>query len=119
MKHKTIETSREDLDRLYEDNSLTIEGMAEESFGDFVDYLADLLDDSLPYIEVYKTSGKLMNETYGLHGNNAYPEDLNLASIMLTSFREGTLGKLALARFQFGGRWFNDIVDNNASRENN
>ena len=27
------------------------------------------------------------------------------------------VGKIAIPRFQIGGRWFNDIVDNNARRE--
>lgn len=117
MEHKTIETTKEDLKKLYNDNSLTIEGLAEEAFGAFVNYFDLMLDDTLPYIEVYRTKGKLMNEAYGLTGDNAYPDDLNIVSIMLTNFKEGTLGRVALMRFICGGRWFNDIVDNNARRE--
>jgi hypothetical protein len=53
-----------------------------------------------------------MNTYYGLKGSNAYPNDLTIVSV--TDINQI---KIAWARFGVGGRWFDDIVDNNARRE--
>lgn len=63
----------------------------------------------------YKISGKVMNEYYGLTGDNAYPDALTICSMKLADIEN--VGAIIIPRFQIGGRWFNDVVDNNARRE--
>jgi hypothetical protein len=48
-----------------------------------------------------------------LSGDNAYHNNLNIVSV--TNINPMPI---ALARFEVGGRWFDDVVDNNAMREN-
>lgn len=63
-------------------------------------------------ITFHLIAGKLMNECYSLTGDNAYPGDLTIMSLTgINTF------KLALARFEVGGRWLDDIIDNNLERE--
>ena len=75
---------------------------------------ADVLDD-VEIFEFYTWKGKLMNQIYMLTGSNAYPEDLTFVSIPLNMFKN--MEKLAILKLQFGARWLDDIVDNNAHRE--
>ena len=49
-----------------------------------------------------------MNDKYNLTDNNAYKEDLTIVSVI-----DINPLKIALKRFSVGGRWFDDIVDNN------
>ena len=60
-------------------------------------------------------SGKTMNEYYNLSGKNAYKDELTIVSIPLNQLNN--IDKLAIARFEVGARWFDDIVDNNRNRE--
>ena len=53
-----------------------------------------------------------MNELCHLTDDNAYPEDCTLVSV--TDINQM---KIALQRFEVGGRWFDDIVDNNTRRK--
>lgn len=76
---------------------------------------ADVLGD-VETFKFYTWKGELMNQIYQLTGSNAYPEDLTFVSIPLSMFNNN-VGKLALVKFQFGARWLDDIVDNNARRE--
>ena len=55
-----------------------------------------------------------MNEQYGLTGTNAYKDDLPIVSFSLKDF---DARPITFIRFGFGGRWFDDVVDNNARRE--
>lgn len=55
-----------------------------------------------------------MNEEYDLEGNNAYPDDLNFLAFSLEGL---DIGKLAIFKLQAQDRWFDDIVDNNRSRQ--
>lgn len=64
--------------------------------------------------EFYTFSGQLMNETYGLTGSNRYSDDLTFLSFPLDNL---DIGKLAMFKMKFGARWLDDIVDNNAARE--
>lgn len=104
--------SEEDLDILYDRSSFTIEGISIEDkrIISILDYLKDediLLKDGST-INIIK--GKMMNKKYDLRGFNKYPEDLNIISIDNDNFTN--LPKLAIVRFSFGGRWFDDIIDN-------
>ena len=75
---------------------------------------ADVLDD-VEIFEFYTWKGKLMNQIYMLTSSNAYSEDLTFVSIPLNMFKN--IEKLAILKLQFGARWLDDIVDNNAHRE--
>lgn len=108
-------STKEQLDALYNRSALTWEGLTsdEENLNDVKEWLAEngaILNDFEPQFHII--TGKLMNEIYGLTDTNAYPDDLTIVSVTDIN----TL-KVALARFQVGGRWFDDIVDNNARRE--
>lgn len=105
--------TREQLDELYNLSALTFEGLSadEENLNALRNWLKE--HGAIKYIEpdFHIITGKFMNEQYGLSGSNAYPEDLTLVSVT-------DIDQMAIVviRFAVGGRWFNDIVDNNASR---
>lgn len=107
----TIEnvTTKEQLDKLYNNSAFTIEGLAEESIPDMLEWLEGNTVFTTENPIVYVTKGKVMNTEYFLAGDNAYPEDLTIISVI-----DIDLIKIALKRFSVGGRWFDDIVDNNA-----
>lgn len=94
-------TSLEDLKYLYDHSAMTWEGLRKEDFD-----LAQKTcggENSIPYL----TKGKVMNELCHLTGDNAYPDDLNIFSVL-------PFKGLAM---QYGARWMDDIIDNNARRE--
>ncbi len=104
--------SREELDYLYDCAALTVIGVCEESIPAIMDILKE---NTTVYRErAFIIPGKLMNEQYGLTGRNAYKDDLHIVSISLEDFDEGPM---VLKRFEYGWRWFDDVVDNNARRE--
>lgn len=107
--------TKEILDELEANSALTIEGLSKESIPDFVNFIKE--NAGLKSETVYTVSGCIMNYYYGLTGSNAYPNDLTIVSIKLSDIEN--VGKIILTRFQFGGRWFDDIVDNNRRRQNN
>ena len=108
-KYKVVEAkNKKDLDELYNCSALTIEGLDPDSVDDFAD---DVVEHSGTVDKVVMTSGKLMNQVYHLTGNNTYPDRLNIVSII------GNTMPMIMRRFDFGGRWFDDVVDNNARRE--
>ena len=59
-------------------------------------------------------SGAYMNSVYDLFGSNAYPDDLNIVVIRLSDLKD--YSAIIMKRFEFGGRWFDDVVDNNTRR---
>lgn len=105
--------SAEDLKALYDDSALTMTGLKVESIPDFVGWVEGYT--KLLRRRVYVVSGKVMNTYCGNTGDNAYANDLNLVAIKLSDIADYT--KIVLPRFQVGGRWFDDIVDNNKRRE--
>ena len=114
----TIEnvTTKEQLDKLYNNSAFTIEGLAEESIPDMIAWLEQNTTFTTNEPVVYITKGNVMNEIYGLYGNNdgdnSYDIDLTIVSVI-----DIDLVKIALKRFSVGGRWFDDIVDNNIRRK--
>ena len=110
----TIEniTTKAQLDKLYNNSAFTIEGLAEESISDLIEWLEGNTTFTTNEPIVYITKGNVMNEMYGLRGSNAYPNDLTIVSII-----DIDQTKIALKRFSVGGRWFDDIVDNNTRRK--
>ena len=111
----TSVTTKEQLDALYNQSALTWEGLdsSEENLNAVNAWLREnkaIIDGTEPKFHVIK--GKLMNDTYGLTGDNAYHEDLNLVSV--TDINQVPI---TFPRFEVGGRWFDDIVDNNIRRQ--
>ena len=107
-------TTRPELDNLYNQSALTWEGMNtdNENLRAIRNWLDNhgALENGEPVFHII--SGEFMNSTYGLTGDNAYPNDTSIISVTNIN-----IAKLILARFKVGGRWFDDIVDNNARRE--
>ena len=56
-----------------------------------------------------------MNINYGLTGTNKYKDDLTIVSIKNEDIKD--LSAIIMPRFEVGGRWFDDVVDNNVRRE--
>lgn len=106
--------SAEDLDALYQDSALTIVGLVEKAIPDFVNWIEQytkLRKDCY----VYKISGETMNAYCGNTGDNCYPNDLIIVSVKLSDMEDAST--IVIPRFMVGGRWFDDIVDNNRRRE--
>ena len=95
MKFNIIECKEADLQDLYDGSALTFEGTTLDD--DNLEFLIRWFNEhdcDMKVKNFYKVTGKLMNDTYHLTGDNAY-----------------------IPRFELGGRWFDDIVENNARRE--
>ena len=56
-----------------------------------------------------------MNKLYGLHGENAYQDDLPFLSFENSTF-DGE-GNLDVFKLMVGARWLDDIVANNRLNE--
>ena len=109
-------TDRATLDELYKDSAFTIEGFApnDENLGELAEWVKRLT--AFKREDFYIIEGKTMNRVYHLTGNNAYPmTDCTLVCIKLSDLEKPLA--LTIPRFQIGGRWFDDVVDNNAHRE--
>lgn len=113
---KKIEvTTREQLDELYNDDALTLEGFCtdEENLQRLFDWVRQQA--GLKTERVYIISGKWMSDAYGLTGQNRYRDDLHIVCIKLADVER--ISTLAIARFHIEGRWFSDVVDNKRRRE--
>lgn len=106
-------TTAEELNVLYEQSALTWEGLiaTEDELGIVEKWIKNHNADD-PELTFHIIKGALMNEVYQLSGSNAYPENLTLVAVTGVDST-----KLAIPRLQVGGRWFDDIVENNARRE--
>ena len=113
---KTIYVStKEQLDELYNQSALTWEGLSadEENLNAVENWLkahSAIIEGKEPAFHII--TGELMNTTYGLTSDNAYSKDLTLVSVT-------DIDQMAIVfpRFEVGGRWFDDVVDNNVRRE--
>lgn len=97
---KTI-TTIEELEYLYNHSAMTWEDLREEDFELALSECGDV------GAKGYIIKGGVMNKLCKLTGENAYPEDLNIFAID----KYKTLAMLV------GARWMDDIIDNNANRE--
>lgn len=107
-------TTKAQLDYLYEQSALSIEGFPPELIPDFMQRFKK--DTKVKRERVFIIKGKVMNKTYHLTGSNAYQDNFNIISIALDDIDPWPI---IHTRFLFGGRWFDDIVDNNLRRERN
>lgn len=116
MSTKTINVTEQDvnlLNQLYTGSALTIEGLDANDVDSLMDALEDIC--GVENRTAYVISGAVMNAAYKLTGDNAYPDDLTIVCVKLDDLK--SIDGLVTARFSFGGRWFDDVVDNNAMRE--
>lgn len=112
-KTEIINVDSKTLKELVKDSALTFEGLAESSFDGFLDWVDGIA--GLKTRHLYVTKGKLANSEWGLTGDNAYQDDLNIVSVKLDDMEDWN--KIVRARFQVGARWMDDIHDNNIMRE--
>ena len=104
--------SRSELEKL--GSALTFEGLNldEDNLNSVYDWL-----EKYTTVEVhvmYYVTGKDMNEWYGLYGDNAYPDDLNIVMLDLNDMHDPKA--IILPRFDVGGRWLDDVIENNVRR---
>lgn len=103
------------LRKAYDGSYYTIEGAG----GDLNDWKKGLTE-ALEEQGIGKPSawitftGKDMNEEFRLTGTNRYPDNFRFLAFPLDGL---DVGKLAMFKLRAGDRWFDDIVDNNARRE--
>ena len=93
--------TKEQLKELYDSSAMTWEGLRNEDFEVALNMCGQ------EGAKGYVTLGEDMNRICKLMGTNAYPNDLTIFSIK--DFKG-----LAI---QYGARWMDDIIDNNARRE--
>jgi len=113
-----INCRESDLNSLYDNDALTFEGTTIDD--DNLNYLIDWLkshDCKMRCEEFYVIKGRVMNDHYQLTGDNRYPDNLNILCIRLDNLTN--VNAIVAPRFELGGRWFRDVVDNNSARENN
>lgn len=108
-------STKEQLNALYNQSALTWEGLTsdEENLNAVKEWLNEhgaILENTEPTFHII--TGDLMNVIYELTGSNAYAEDLTIVSV--TDINQA---KVTIPRFEIGGRWFDDIVNNNVRRE--
>lgn len=96
-------------------SALTWEGLRLEDLPAVTEWMAKYGAKFKDGASVYVTEGKDMNAAEGLTGSNAYPNDLHIVSFRLEDIENWQ--KLMLPRFEVGGRWMDDILENNRRRE--
>lgn len=116
MSNYTVNTeiTKSLCEELYDDSALTLEGLDLDSLDDYAKYLDEecgLKENAVFHV----IDGYTMNSLYDLSDNNAYPDDLHIIVIKLSDLVKPN--NIVMKRFNFGGRWFDDVVDNNARRE--
>lgn len=112
-KTEVINADAKTLKELVDGSALTVEGLAGSAIGDFLDWVEETA--GLKVRRAYVTKGLLANREWGLTGDNAYQDDLNIVSVKLDDMKDWK--KVVIPRFQIDGRWFDDIRDNNVRRE--
>lgn len=110
MKYKLDEASRKDFKRMYNTSMLTFTGVTPsrgnmDAIYDFLEGNNALPSQGVP--EIYIFEGKEMNECFKLEGNNAFQNDVSFIAVDNISQMN-----VAMPRFEYGGRWFDDIADN-------
>ena len=116
MRYNIIDCKESDLKDLYDGDALTFEGTSIDD--DNLEWLVNWLkehDCEMKQPDFYVIKGKLMNKVYHLTGDNAYKDSLNILCIKLSDL--SNVAAIVIPRFEIEGRWYNDVVNNNARRE--
>lgn len=108
MINKEVVTTKEQLDELYNSSALSWEGLCpdDENLLQVKDWLEENKVDT-KNLKFHIIKGRTMNKAYHLN-KNAYKNNLNIISVTGIDTTP-----VIFARFSTGGRWFDDIVDNN------
>ena len=112
---KIIVEEKAVLEELYKGSALTMVGLSpdDESLGQFRDWINE--HTKMKTEDFYIIKGIMMNWAYQLTGLNAYPKDVTLVAVKLSDLDDPS--RVILPRFEIGGKWFDDIVDNNSRRQ--
>ena len=96
-------------------SALTFEGLdtSDESLNSMLDWIKTYT--KMKYETIYVTKGSQMNDWYELSGDNAYNKDLSIVSVDLKDLENPSA--ITLPRFNVGGRWLDDVIDNNVQRQ--
>lgn len=106
-----IEATSEDLKELYSTSGFTVEGdfyCEKEGLEILLKFIGGYIKPEVEQLKVYRISGKLMNDYYGLT-ENPYPNGVSLTSIPMNQFYD--IHALAVVALRLGARWFDEIVD--------
>ncbi len=95
MEIKTL-TTLEELESL--GSALTMEGLAEDSISEFIDWIKQYTP--MKSETAYIIKGKTMNDVYMLTGNNKYPDDCTIVSIKLEDMENSMA--VVMPRFHIG-----------------
>lgn len=116
MKKFTIEqvTTKEKISAL--GSALTFEGMRTDDANlqaicDWLEAHGAAKDCDIKFCCI---KGNVMNKLFNLHGSNRYKADCNILSVDSSTINAS---KVIMARFDVGGRWLDDVIDNNRRRE--
>lgn len=112
-KTEVINADVKTLKELVDGSALTVEGLAESAIDNFLDWVDETA--GLKVRRAYVTKGSLANREWGLTGDNAYQDGLNIVSVKLDDMKDWK--KVVIPRMQVGCRWMDDIRDNNVRRE--
>ena len=112
-KTEIINADAKTLKELVDGSALTIEGLAESAIDSFLDWVEEIA--GLRVRRAYVTKGSLANREWGLTGDNAYIDDLNIVSVKLDDMEHWQ--KVVMSRFRIGGRWLDDVYANAIRRE--
>lgn len=105
-----------DIEELKEGSALTFEGTCIDD--DNLEWLMKWFEEhdcKMLRDDFYVIKGKQMNDKYGLTGNNRYNDDLNILCVKLSDLSQ--INNIIMPRFEIGGRWLDDVIDNNLYRE--
>lgn len=107
--------SKKKCEELRKSSAFTIEGL--ETSNDSLGGLRDWINTYtlLKNERFHVISGCDMNQWYKLSGDNAYPDNLDIVCIKLEDIED--VSKIVMPRFAIGGRWLDDVIDNNLRRE--
>ena len=111
MEKIKVET-REQLDALVKGSAFTMIGFSdnEKNLASLFGWFREHTPVKRERVHIIK--GAVMNATYGLTDWSAYKDDLTIVCVELADLENPSA--ITLPRFGIGGRWFDDVVANNA-----
>ena len=109
MEKITVNTKAQ-LDELKKGSALTFLGCinTDEEIQNYFGWIREKA--TLKRERMYIVSGKVMNEAYGLTGDNALQDDLVIFCVKQEDI--GSPAAIITKRFELNGHWFDDVVRN-------